>query len=180
MEQIDTGPPRYDATTMLLHWLTAVMVVVLWVGAMTLDWLPPGPLRADARSLHVALGLALGALIVGRLTWRLTWGKPLPAVEAGAFAAAAVAAHRGLYALMAAMVLVGIVFLATTGDTAFNHFHLDPLAPADQALADQLRRTHAAIGWAIVALSGVHSAAAIYHQFSLHDNLLSRMLPRRR
>ena len=180
MEEIETGPPRYDATTMLLHWVTAVMVVVLWVGATTLDWLPRGPLRADARSFHVALGLALGVLIVGRLTWRLSWGKPLPGVKAGAFATAAEAAHKGLYALMAAMVLVGIVLVSTTGDTAFNHFRIDPLASADQALADQLRRTHAAIGWAIVALAGVHSAAAIYHQYVLRDNLLARMLPRRR
>jgi cytochrome b561 len=180
VEQIDTGPARYDATTMLLHWVTAIMVVALWVGASTLDWLPRGPLRADARSLHVALGLALGALVGGRLAWRLSWGKPLPAVEAGPFAAAAIAAHRGLYALMGAMVLVGIVLVSTTGDTAFNHFHIDPLAPADRALADQLRRTHAAIGWAIVALAGVHSAAAIYHQYVLRDDLLTRMLPRRR
>ena len=171
------GPQRYDTTTILLHWLVAIIVLVLWVGASLLDWFPRGPVRADARSIHITLGLSLGVLGGGRLAWRMSWGKPLPPTEGGVLGALAKATHLGLYALLAAMVGVGILLAWTTGDSVFNQFG-PPILDADsRALVDQLRGAHAVIGWLIVALVGLHVAAALFHQFKLRDGILGRMLP---
>jgi cytochrome b561 len=179
LKSADRAPLRYDATTIYLHWLMALIVVVLWVGAKTLDWFPPGVVRADARSAHVVLGLALGAFGLARLVWRLSFGRPLPPADAGVLGAAATATHRGLYALLAAMVAVGILLVWTSGDSLFNQFNLPPLSADDRALARQLRQAHDVIGWLIVVIAGLHSVAVLFHHYVLRDGVLARMSPRR-
>lgn len=36
---------RYDPTTIWLHWMTAGLIIALWVICQTGDWFPRGPLR---------------------------------------------------------------------------------------------------------------------------------------
>lgn len=169
---------RYDATTIILHWLVAIMVAALWIGAETIDWFPQGPLRADARSLHISLGFLLGAIGGGRVVWRLSFGRLLPPVDAGASAIAAKVTHQGLYALLAAMVVVGMLLLWASGDSVFNQLSMPADDPDDRALATQLQHVHGVIGWVILAVVGLHVAAVLFHQYVLHDAVLGRMLPR--
>jgi len=178
VEPIGREVLRYDPMTIFLHWLTALMVVGLWVGAKSIDWFPRGALRADLRSLHIGLGLLLGALGGARFVWRLSWGRPLPPVDAGFLGAAAKATHRGLYALLAAMVCVGVLLAWTGGDSVFNQFSVPLLDPDARALADQLQQVHSAIGWAILAVAGMHTLAVLFHHYVLRDGVLGRMLPR--
>jgi cytochrome b561 len=35
---------------------------------------------------------------------------------------------------------------------------------------------HAIIGWIIVAIAGLHAAAALFHRYVWHDSVLGRML----
>ncbi len=169
---------RYDAMTIILHWFTAVLVLVLWVGARALHGMPPGALRADGRSLHIVLGLFLGALGGGRFVWRLSFGRPLPPTDSGWMGTAARLTHGGLYTLLAAMVLIGILLAWMGGDSLFNQFTPAALDADNQALAEQLRRVHSLIGWAIVAVVAAHSAAVLFHHYALKDSVLARMMPR--
>lgn len=178
MEPIAGEAQRYDRMTIVLHWLTALMVAGLWVGAKTTDWLPRGAMRADFRSLHIALGLALGALGAARFVWRLSWGRPLPPLDAGVFGAVAKATHRGLYGLLAAMVCVGVLLAWTKGDSVFNQFAVPPLDPDARVLAGQLRHIHSAIGWAIIGLAALHILAVLFHHYVLRDGVLGRMVLR--
>src|SRR6185437_8828913 len=43
-------PARYDRLSILLHWITAVLVVILWTLGQTIDFFPKGAARIDARS----------------------------------------------------------------------------------------------------------------------------------
>ena len=168
---------RYDTTTIVLHWIMVLLVLILWGGARALDGAPKGEVHANARSLHIMLGLLFGAMGAARLIWRLSFGRPLPPSDKGWMGMAAKATHNGLYALLAAMVFTGILLAFTGGDSFFNQF--SPGAPeADtRALAAQLRGVHDLIGWAIVALAGLHSGAVLYHRLVLRDGVLGRMLP---
>ena len=57
---METGPgSRYDPITISLHWLTALMIVALWVIGRIGDFFPSGPWRTNIWSIHVALGFAL-------------------------------------------------------------------------------------------------------------------------
>ena len=67
---IEPGMPvRYDSTTIALHWLTVVLVVVLFALAETWGFLPRGtPLEKQFQSLHISLGIVLALVIAARLT----------------------------------------------------------------------------------------------------------------
>lgn len=171
--------PNYDTVTIILHWMVFVLVAVLWVGAETLDWFQPGPLRADARSLHILLGSLLGGIGAIRFVWRLSFGRPLPPVDDGALGVVSHLTHQGLYVLLAAMVFVGMLLLWATGDSAFNFFTLPANDPVNRALAAKLQSVHAIIGWIIVATVGLHVIGVLFHKYVLRDGVLDRMLLRR-
>ena len=62
---------RYDRTMIALHWLTAGLVVVLWVIAQIIDdW--TGQARVNVRSIHITLGVVLvaGSYCPGRVAVR--------------------------------------------------------------------------------------------------------------
>lgn len=55
----------YDRGTIALHWLTAGLVLVLWlIGTFLEDLLPKGTLRSGIWSAHFDLGFVLTAVIV--------------------------------------------------------------------------------------------------------------------
>src|SRR5438067_13724213 len=93
---------RYDRTTIVLHWSTALLVAVLWTIGQTVDVFPKGPLRVDYRSLHVVLGVVLGLVLVARLGWRLTRHDTLPPIDHGPLLIMARTTHTVLYALLLA------------------------------------------------------------------------------
>ena len=83
MRAVSTQATRYDTTTIICHWLTALLVATQWLGAQTIDWFPRGPLRVDARSVHIVCGLLLAAILAFRLIWRVTRGRRLPPADKG-------------------------------------------------------------------------------------------------
>ncbi len=178
MQPVSDDARRYDATTMFFHWATALLVVTQWLGAQIIDWFPRGPLRVDARSVHITFGLLLAALVAARVIWRLTRGRRLPLADAGALNVVAKGTHWGLYALLAAMLLAGMFLTWTRGDSIFNLFSIPAYDPADKALPHQVQEVHATIGWLILGLAGLHAAAALVHRYLWHDGVLTRMLPR--
>jgi cytochrome b561 len=178
MQPVTTTARRYDPLTMFFHWATALLVVTQWLGAQVIDWFPRGPLRVDARSVHITFGVLLAALLVGRVAWRLTGGRRLPLADKGALNVVAKGTHWGLYALLGAMVLAGLFLTWTRGDSIFNLFSVPAYDPADKALPDQVLEVHATIGLLILGLAGLHAGAALVHRYLWHDGVLARMLPR--
>src|SRR5882724_10809033 len=86
-------PHHYDTFTILLHWTTAALVVLLWGmaspdipmagGVSFIDFFPKGQPRIMVRSLHIALGVVLVAVLLVRLFWRGTSGRKLPPADQG-------------------------------------------------------------------------------------------------
>ena len=179
MQQGNKVETRYDTTTILFHWVMAILLVFQWLWAQVIDWFPRGPLRVDARSVHITLGVLLVALLAGRIIWRLTKGRQLPPSNSGILAHVAKATHMTFYFLLAAMMLVGLALTWARGDSIFNLFHIPVYSVEAHALRDQVQAVHAAIGWAIVAVAGVHTVAALGHRYILRDSVLNRMLLKR-
>ncbi len=177
MQPISPDETHYDRTTIFLHWATAVLVAEQWLGAQTIDWFP-GPLRVDARSVHIALGVALTILLLARVIWRLKFGRRLPRATSGGLDVIAKGTHWGLYVLLTAMLLVGLFLAWVRGDSLFNLFRIPSLDPGNRALREEVQQIHATIGYLILALAGLHASAALVHRFLWHDGVLRRMLPR--
>lgn len=178
MQPATPSARRYDSVTIFFHWVTALLVVTQWLGAQVIDWFPRGPLRVDARSVHITFGVLLALLLLGRVAWRLTKGRRLPLADKGALNIVAKGTHWGLYALLAAMVLAGMFLTWTRGDSIFNLFSIPSYASTNKDLPDQVQEVHATIGWLILGLAGLHAGAALVHRYLWHDGVLGRMLPR--
>ena len=178
MQAVSTDAKRYHPATMFFHWATALLVATQWLGAQTIDWFPRGPLRVDARSVHITGGVVLATLVAGRLLWRVTRGRRLPLADEGALNLVAKGTRWGLYALLGAMVTAGLFLAWVRGDSIFNLFSIPAYDPGNPGLKNQVLGVHATIGWLILALAGLHAGAALVHRYVWHDGVLGRMLPR--
>lgn len=178
MQRVTPMATRYDPATIALHWATASLVVGQWFGAQVIDWFPRGPLRVDARSVHITAGALLAVLLLARILWRATRGRRLPAADKAVLSVIAKGTHWALYGLLALMVTLGLLLTWARGDSLFNLVAIPRLDAADRTLADQLQEWHSVTGYLILALAGLHSAAALAHRFVWQDKVLDRMLPR--
>jgi cytochrome b561 len=177
MQPVSPAATRYDTTTIVFHWVTAILVAEQWLGAQIIDWFPKGAPRIDGRSVHIICGVLLAMILLSRVVWRVTQGRRLPLADGRMLNLVAKATHWGLYALLAAMVVVGMALTWTRGDSTFNLFTLPAFDPANHAPADQVHDVHVTIGWIIVGVAGLHASAALFHRCVWHDGALGRMLP---
>jgi len=178
---IEPGMPvRYDSTTIALHWLTVVLVVVLFALAETWGFLPRGtPLRKQFQSLHISLGIVLALVIAARLAWRATSGRRLPAAASGVQGWAAKAMDYALYLLLVVQIVLGFVLRWAQAE-AFQFFGLFSLqfATVRQATLDHtIGSLHDTVAWTIIVLASLHAAMALIHHYILKDGLLKRMQP---
>ncbi len=175
--KIDIGPGRYDSVTLCLHWLTAALVVEQWVGAQVIDDFASGGPRIAARSVHISLGLILGLVLIARILWRATRGRKLPPADQGFLQVIAKAAHWLLYALLVAIIPVGIFLVWVQGDSYFGLFSVPAFDAGNKILRHNVAEAHGLLANAILIVAGLHALAALVHHFVWHDNVLRRMLP---
>jgi len=169
--------PRYDGVSILLHWLTAALVVILWTLGQTIDFFPKGAPKIDARSVHITLGATLAIVLLVRVLWRAGAGRRLPLANAGWLGITAKVVHYGLYVLVAATVVLGICNAWQRGDVLFNVYTIPQLVPGDLALKRTLGDLHGDLADVVLIIAGLHAAAALAHQYLLRDRVLRRMLP---
>jgi len=175
---LDVAAPAYDRTTILLHWLTALLVVALFALAQVWEAMPRGtPARKSLQSLHISLGLLLTVLFVWRAAWRATGGRRLPPASRGALQAAAKSVHYLLYLLLAAQIVLGFLFRWAQAEpfTFFGWFSIPTLVPLTRDQRHFFGDLHNYVAWAIVVLAGLHALAALFHHYALRDGLLRRM-----
>ena len=170
--------PRYGLVALILHWLIAILIVIDWAIPHGMDFFSghDAPLILE---LHRSIGITILLLVLFRLLWRvLHAGPPLPVGTAPILRLASHASHAALYLLMLAVPVLGMVFTWATGrDISFWGLTLPAPFVPDDALAERCRDWHALAANATLILAGLHSAAALVHQYVLRDHLLDRMLP---
>ncbi|HEX5459522.1 MAG TPA: cytochrome b/b6 domain-containing protein [Steroidobacteraceae bacterium] len=170
-------PARYDGVSILLHWITAALVVTLWTLGQCIDFFSKGAPRIDARSTHFLLGATLAVVLIVRMAWRASAGRSLPLADTGWMGVMARAVHYGLYVLLAATVVLGIFNAWQRGDVVFNVFTIPKLVPGDVALKKTLENLHGDFADAVLIVAGLHAAAALAHHYLLRSPVLRRMLP---
>lgn len=169
----------YTLTARVLHWITAVLVLLMIpVGIIIAnEW--GGPVQEFLYNLHKSIGATLIPLVIIRLIYRLkNPPPPLPADLPAIQQFAAHATHWALYALLLAQPIVG--YIATSAYPApvpfFGLFNLPPIWPPDNALSKQLYVVHLYIGIAIAVVAAMHIGAALFHHFVRKDHILVRMV----
>jgi cytochrome b561 len=165
----------YDLVTIRLHWATAGLVALLWIIGRTISWMPRGPLRVDAWSVHVLLGVALTGVVIARVFWRLHRGRTAIASHSGAVDIAASIVHFALYVLLIALLALGIMNVFAHGFAMFNLWKLPKVG--DAGFEHTINEWHGLVANVLVALAALHSAAALGHHFVRKDGVLGRMIP---
>src|SRR5262249_5012719 len=149
-QPVETQGLRHNPTTIALHWITALLVVLLWGIGQTVDVAPNGPLRVDYRSIHIVLGAVLALVLIARLVWRLTCGGMLPPLDHGVLLAIARVTHCLLYALLVIAVGFGIANVWVRGDSIFNLFRVPQYDPGNRELVHLIGGRHALFANAVL------------------------------
>ncbi|HYG43923.1 MAG TPA: cytochrome b [Bordetella sp.] len=176
--RLDAAPSAYDPGTIVLHWLTALLVVALFAMAQVWESMPHGtPMRKSLQGLHVSLGLLLTAVIVLRMAWRATGGQRLAPASHGVLQVSAKTMHYALYLLLAAQIVLGFLFRWAQGEpfTFFGWFSIPKLLPLTRDQRHVFGDLHNLVAWLIIVLAGLHALAALFHHYLLRDGLLRRM-----
>jgi cytochrome b561 len=121
-------------------------------------------------------GLGLGVTLLIRIVVRSAGFGGTPPVTAGLLEGLAKLVHLLLYALMAAVVVLGIANGWARGESLFGFYTLFP-APPERALRRTIGGLHELAANAILVVAGLHAVAALFHHYVLRDSVLRRMLP---
>jgi cytochrome b561 len=178
--QLTNSKTRYGAIPQIVHWLTVLCVGAGWL----LGWFMDDFAKADrpfALLVHMTLGQCVIALLLVRLIWR--FANPPPPSEKTRFGwlqeRAAKASHWLLYALLLVVPILGIGVQLKRGNAlpVFGLWEVSSPWPVDRATSKNLLKLHEYLANALVALAGIHAAAALLHHFVFRDRTLARMLP---
>jgi len=180
-EPMATEIQHYTPTAKWLHWIMAVLIILLLVLGFYLSGLPRGPEKTTLIQVHKAIGTIVLALAIVRLVWRLKHPAPLlPASITALQQKATHAVHWALYALMFAQPLSGWAMSSARGFPVAlgGIIPLPALAMKNEALGKTLTQVHEFIGWALAVVVIGHVAMALKHHFVDRDGILLRMWPR--
>ena len=172
---------HYGSFAQILHWLTAILVLVAFIygpGGSELRVYSPG--RDFTRRLHETLGLCVFTLTFLRVAWRLIDKQPDPPPMARWMQIAGKAVQGMLYLLLFAVPITAIAGAWLEGHPLTLLAGLEIQSPVGMAhdLGLKFAKIHTQLGDAILWLAGLHALAAIYHHVLLKDGVLVSMLPR--
>lgn len=173
-----SGPPKYSALAIAIHWIVAVCVVGLVPAGFLIPRLDEGQVQETISGTHQSVGILVLALTLLRLALRAFGGMPKPAAVLTPFErAASRVTHFSLYALLIIGPLVGWLGVNAYGEDVsfFGLFKLPTLFAKDEALSDQIFALHLACGILIVLAVVAHVVAAFVHNMR-DDGVMERML----
>ncbi|MFT9417368.1 cytochrome b [Acetobacter sp.] len=183
-----SGTTRYSTVAIILHWMVALGILILIVMGLVMDHLHLDAMRVfQLYQLHKSIGITVMFLIALRIGWHLTHRAPaLPTDMPPLEKKGAHLVHLALYGVQVLLPLSGwaMVSASVLGiPTVLFGTILWPDLPVLSTLSDKapveavLKVLHHWAAWGLLALITLHVAAALRHQFVLHDQVLRQMLP---
>jgi cytochrome b561 len=173
---------RYDNVAVLIHWLTAVLVLAQIYVGVTFGEMERGPARGEWFAWHKTLGATILILALVRLAWRLTHRPPpfppeLPRWER----LAAVWNHRAFYFVLITLPLTGLLTISGGADQAttglVGGLRLPLIPGISESAGDRFGGLHEILVWFTIALLVLHVGAALKHQFVDRTRAEGRMPP---
>ena len=176
-----TRPEHYAPMAKWLHWIIALLVLMIIPAGIVMSNATPGPLQDRLYMLHRSTGVLILALVLVRILVRVTYGAPPPYAGLTRFERiASTAAHHTLYMLLLLMPLAGWMMASAFGATTsfYGLFDLPNLVGKNEALFKVLNFAHKAGGILMVLVIVAHLGGALMHTFIKRDVVLWRMLPK--
>lgn len=168
---------HFGLISILLHWFIAALIIGLLAVGLYMVRLPISLEKLKLYGWHKEYGFLVLGLVILRLIWRLTNVTPqlnLPLWER----LGARTAHWGFYFFMFAMPITGWLITSSAGLPAsfFGWFTLPNLVAPSEELRPWFQLAHQWLGYALIGLIVVHTAAALKHHLINKDDILRRMI----
>jgi cytochrome b561 len=169
----------YSTGSKSLHWIVAILVLLMLSGSFFLDDLPE-QYQATAYFIHKSTGLMILFLMLARLFWIVHTGKPeLPFSVSRWERIFSNVVQVSFYVLLIAMPIIGWMgsVAANRVPSFFGLFDM-PLygIPVSKPLSHYLFKAHTVIAYILIALATLHICGALKHHFIDRDKILRRML----
>jgi len=172
---LKNSPTSYHPLQVTLHWLIVVLVFAAFVIGKSMSGQPNDTAKLTPLAVHMGIGILTLIVIVVRFIARMKLPKPAHASTGNAFFDwLGTFVHYALYVLVFLMTISGMSLSIQSGLPSIVFFGSGASLPAD-FYDFTARMLHRFIAPTLVLLVLLHVGAALYHQFTLKDNLLSRM-----
>ena len=171
---------RYTTIAIALHWLVALLIFCNFPLGVYMHELALSPFKLKLLSYHKWVGVTIFLLVVLRLVWRATHvPQPLAATIPRWQQLVAHGVHFLLYVLLFAIPVSGWLMSSAKGVPVvyLGLVQLPDLVGKDKELGELLEEVHEVLNFGMLALVGMHIAAALKHHFINRDDTLRRMLP---
>jgi cytochrome b561 len=161
---------RYTKTAILLHWLTALLIIAaFFLGLTMVDIHGITPTKLKYYSWHKWLGVTVLGVAAVRLLWRKANIPPpplasIPAWQHKAAEGMPVSGYFYTYAAGVPVVYLGL-------------FQLPAIIGPNAELKPILKTVHYVLTMTMAAAVVAHALAALKHHFIDRDITLKRMLP---
>lgn len=172
---------RWGGISQLLHWMVAILILVMAYLGLTMGDLPNGPDKIKTYALHKSIGITILALVALRLLWRFYAGTPRPVPGSPRWQERiASLTHAAIYLLLFAIPLSGWVLNSAAGFPLrwFGLVNLPYIVGESHDLHELAEQAHELMFWVLALLVVAHAGAAFYHHIFQRDATLARMLPR--
>jgi len=180
---LEPRPERWSGSIVALHWAgAAIILCLLAVGWAMVDGDLDSATTFDLYQWHKAFGFVALGLTALRLAARPV--SPAPSEAPGWEGKLASVAQALLYILTLALILSGWLVVSASPlpvpTRFFDLFVIPNIAQPDPSLFAAAVLAHRLAAWGIALLIALHVAGALKHHFVDGDDVLTRMLPRRR
>lgn len=178
--QLKNSTEHYGLVSKLLHWLIAILIIVLLgIGWWMVDLTYYDKWYTDALLWHKSLGVCVGLLVFLKLGWRSTTANPHAQSSLTSFET--MASQLVHYFLLLAMLIIPVsgYFVSTSEGASievFNWFSFPAFIEINENTRDIAINIHYYIAYATLAVVMLHASAALKHHFIDKDNTLKRML----
>lgn len=167
MKMRSLAPSKYPATTRLLHWAVALMVIATMpIGVIMQQQGLARPTQDMMFILHKNGGIIILLLVLLRIASRMATPAPdLPAAVPDWQQRAAKLAQNALYALLLIMAVSGYIRVRAGGFPIemLDALGVPALVPRSDALAETAQTVHSIARFPLAALILLHIAAALKH-----------------
>jgi cytochrome b561 len=171
----------YTGTAKALHWLILALLIVQFILAWTMPHIGRNTPVTTLIGLHFSFGALILLVAVVRLLWRLAHAEPEPADGLPPWQViSARLIHWLLYLLLFVVPVLGWINASWRGMpvSVFGLIEMPKLIATRAPGWGWTGDIHGLLAdYAMLALVGLHVAAALYHYFIRRDGVLQRMLP---
>jgi len=167
---------EYGLISKLLHWVSALLLIIqIPLGFYLVD-LDFGPDRLSIENIHIVIGLSIFYLVILRLIIKII--NPTPKLEPSIFKGQRILAllnHVLLYVTILSITISGVFKKLFNGETLIIFFKKIKINENFEQ-AELFYEIHVLSNYLMIGLIALHISAVIIHKFFFNENLLKKIL----